>query len=171
LPPFSVSRSDLPLKPAPIHPDWIHEGNPQARNHVLSRSRDGSATTLLWECTGGVFTWRYDSDETIHVLEGQATLWDGAKARRIEAGDVVFFPAGARVTWHVDGYIRKVAFFREVLPAPMILPMRVWWRGTAVLRSLAETVVRRAPRRLDLPRQPALPGLEAADEPAGALRA
>jgi len=140
--PFSISRSDLPLQSAPIHPDWVHDGAPQARNRVISKSRDGAAVTLLWDCTAGSFTWRYDCDETIHVIEGEATLWDGAGERRIAAGDVVFFPAGARVTWRVDQYIRKVAFFRNVLPAPMILPMRAWWRGSALAGELAATTVR-----------------------------
>jgi uncharacterized cupin superfamily protein len=157
---FSVSRSDLPLGPAPIQPDWIHEGNPQARNLIVSKSRDGAALTLLWECSAGVFTWRYDCDETIHVLEGEAHLFDGVKERRIAAGDVVFFPAGARVTWRVDRYIRKVAFFREVLPLPMILPLRIWWRGAAVLRAMAAALARRASRRFDLPRTSAITRLE-----------
>jgi uncharacterized cupin superfamily protein len=149
LPPFSVSRSDLPLQPAPIHPDWIHDGNPEARNLVVSKSRDGAALTLLWDCTAGVFTWRYDCDETIHVLEGEALLWDGSKERRIGAGDVVCFPVGARVTWRVDRYIRKVAFFREVLPAPMILPMRAWWRGSAAIRALGAKLARTVSQRFD----------------------
>ena len=159
--PFSISRSDLPLQSAPIHPDWVHDGNPQARNRVISKSRDGAAVTLLWDCTAGSFTWRYDCDETIHVIEGEATLRDGAGERRIAAGDVVFFPAGARVTWRVDRYIRKVAFFRMVLPAPMIFPMRAWWRGSALVAELASATVRHAASWLGRLRRPATPGLEA----------
>jgi hypothetical protein len=164
---FSVSQSDLPLEPAPIHPDWIHEGAPQARNRIVSKSRDGAALTLLWECTAGVFTWRYDCDETIHVIEGEASLCDGGKERRIAAGDVVFFPAGARVTWRVDRYIRKVAFFREVLPAPLILPMRIWWRGVALIRDWAAMIAGRA-RRLEAPRPSPIAHLDA-EEARGAL--
>jgi uncharacterized protein len=166
--PFSISRSDLPLQPAPIHPEWVHEGVPQARNLVISKSRDGAAVTLLWDCTAGSFTWRYDCDETIHVIEGEATLRDGAGERRIAAGDVVFFPAGARVTWRVDRYIRKVAFFRNVLPAPLILPMRAWWRGSALATQLAATMVRRSASWLDRLRRAALPGL-GAQQPMRAL--
>lgn len=159
--PFSISRSDLPLQSAPIHPDWVHEGNPQARNRVISKSRDGAAVTLLWDCTAGSFTWRYDCDETIHVIEGEATLWDAAGERRIAAGDVVFFPAGARVTWRVDRYIRKVAFFRQVLPAPMILPMRAWWRGSALVAELISITAERAARSLRRIRRSAAPATEA----------
>ena len=147
---FSVTSSDLPLEPAPIHPDWIHEGDPLARNRILSKSRDGAALTLLWECTCGVFTWRYDCDETIHVIEGEARLFDGVKVRSISAGDVVFFPAGARVTWRVDRYIRKVAFFREVLPAAAVVPMRLWWRGLTVARQMLSAIAKRASKRFDL---------------------
>jgi uncharacterized cupin superfamily protein len=140
---FIVSRSDQPLQPAPIPADWVHEGRPQARNRVISKSRDGAAFTLLWECTAGVFTWRYDYDETLHIQEGEAMLSDASGERRIGAGDVIFFPAGARVTWHVDRYIRKVAFFRHVLPAPVAAPLRVWWKLAAAWRALTASLGRR----------------------------
>lgn len=139
---FSVSRSDLPLQPAPIPDDWIHEGRPQARNRVISKSADGAAFTLLWECTAGVFTWRYDYDETLHIQEGEALLSDAGGERRIGPGDVIFFPAGARVTWRVDRYIRKVAFFRHVLPAPVALPMRAWWKLASGARAVVAAILR-----------------------------
>jgi uncharacterized cupin superfamily protein len=141
-----VSRSDLPLQPAPIPTDWIHEGRPQARNRVISKSRDGAAFTLLWECTAGVFTWRYDYDETLHIQEGEAVLSDGDGERRIAAGDVIFFPAGARVTWRVDRYIRKVAFFRYALPAPVAAPLRAWWKLADAWRALKARLRRRPVR-------------------------
>lgn len=143
---FTVSRSDLPLQPAPIPADWIHQGLPQARNRVISKSQDGAAFTLLWECTAGTFTWRYDYDETLHIQEGEAMLSDAGGERRIGPGDVIFFPAGARVTWRVDRYIRKVAFFRHALPAPVAAPLRAWWKLAAACRALM-TSLRRRPAR------------------------
>ena len=59
------------MKPCPVNPAWVVEGAPVARNFVLSRSIDGSATALLWDCTKGVFNWHYDIDETVYVLEGR----------------------------------------------------------------------------------------------------
>ena len=114
------------LKSAPIQADWIRSGNPTARNAELSRSRDGTACTLIWDCTPGQFEWRYNTDETIHILEGSVVLDDGvAPARRLGPGDVVFFPAGAVVHWTVETHVRKLAFFRRPMPAPVALFYRV----------------------------------------------
>jgi uncharacterized cupin superfamily protein len=44
------------LKPSPIKPSWIIEGNPEARSHRLSASVCGTATTLIWSCTEGKFS-------------------------------------------------------------------------------------------------------------------
>jgi uncharacterized protein len=107
------SANGLVLQPAPINPEWIREGAPVARNGLLSRSADGSAFTLIWDCTGGVFEWRYDIDETVFILEGSVTVTDGAKAVVLRQGDTVFFPAGTRALWRVESYVRKVAFCRQ----------------------------------------------------------
>ena len=112
------------LNPSPIHPGWILEGNPVARNKVLSSSADGTASTLIWDCTAGRFNWIYDVDETIYVIAGGVVLRDHAGARRLSAGDTIFFPAGARAEWHVEDYIRKIAFCRAPLPRPVVFAKR-----------------------------------------------
>jgi uncharacterized protein len=113
------------LNPSPIHPGWILEGNPIARNKVLSTSADGTASTLVWDCTAGRFNWFYDIDETIYVIEGGVVVKDhGGVARRLSAGDTIFFPAGARAEWHVEDYIRKIAFCRAPLPRPLVFAKR-----------------------------------------------
>ncbi len=105
------------LNPSPIYPGWVLEGNPVARNRVISSSADGTASTLIWDCTAGRFNWFYDVDETIYVIKGGVVVRDVAgAARRLSAGDTIFFPAGARAEWHVEDYIRKIAFCREPLP-------------------------------------------------------
>jgi uncharacterized cupin superfamily protein len=110
------------LNPAPIYADWVIEGNPIARNKVLSSSADGTASTLIWDCTAGRFNWIYDIDETIYVIEGGVVIRDAATGlqRRYNAGDSIFFPAGARAEWHVEKYIRKIAFCRAPLPASLV---------------------------------------------------
>lgn len=118
--PIVCSNTGLELKSAPIKPEWIIEGTPTARAAELSRSADQTATTLVWDCTPGKFKWIYDTDETIHILEGWITLDDGhAPPRRLGPGDVVFFPRGAVVRWHVESPVRKLAFFRHCLPKPL----------------------------------------------------
>ena len=68
------ATTDVELRSAPIEPSWIIEGHPMARNALLSRSEDGTASTIVWECTEGKFNWYYDIDETIHILEGSIVL-------------------------------------------------------------------------------------------------
>ena len=116
---------DVSLNPSPIYPSWVLEGNPVARNKVLSSSADGTASTLIWDCTAGRFNWFYDVDETIYVIEGGVVVRDHAGgARRLSAGDTIFFPAGARAEWHVEDYIRKIAFCRVPLPRPIVFAKR-----------------------------------------------
>jgi len=113
------------LNPSPIYPDWVLEGKPVARNRVLSRSADGTATTFLWDCTAGRFNWFYDVDETLYVIEGGVVVKDAAGATRcLSVGDTVFFPAGARAEWHVENYVRKIAFCRAPLPRLLVFVKR-----------------------------------------------
>jgi uncharacterized cupin superfamily protein len=108
--------------PCPIVKDWILEGNPVARNEFLSGSADGMANTFYWDCTAGRFNWFYSFDETLQILEGSVTLKDPqGRSTRVVPGDVIFFPAGSRAEWTVHGYVRKLAFCRTPLPAPLVL--------------------------------------------------
>ena len=66
---IETGHCNVDLKPSPIEPSWIIEGNPEARLHVLWTSADGSAETLIWSCTLGKFNRFYDFDETIVILE------------------------------------------------------------------------------------------------------
>ncbi len=114
----------LALNPCPIAPGWILEGNPVARNAVVSYSVDGNSSTLIWDCTAGRFNWFYDVDETLYVIEGGMTIKDSGGTRRLSAGDIIFFPKGATAEWTVESYIRKVAFVRTPLPWPMAFTKR-----------------------------------------------
>lgn len=125
----SCSVADLPLKAAPINPDWVLAGAPAARNRELSHSADWGAWTMVWDCTGGRFEWRYDIDETVHFIAGSVTISvDGGPARLYGAGDVLFFPCGCRAVWEVHDYVRKVAFCRETLPRPLVIAQKIYRR-------------------------------------------
>ena len=118
--PFQASSINADLRASPIVPAWIVAGNPVARATELMRSADLSASTVIWECTAGTFDWTYHCDETIHILEGSIVLSDaGNPPRRLGPGDVVFFPKGSQVRWEVEGYVKKIAFFRSVVPNPL----------------------------------------------------
>jgi uncharacterized protein len=121
---ISHSSTQAVLCSAPINPAWILEGNPVARNRVVSRSSDSLACTIIWDCTAGKFNWFYDIDETVHIVEGSVIVSDGASPpQKLEPGSVAFFPAGTQARWHVENYVRKVAFCQRTLPAMMEKPI------------------------------------------------
>ncbi len=122
---IETGHCNVDLKPSPIEPSWILEGNPEARSQVLSTSADGAATTLIWSCTEGKFNWYYDVDETIVILEGSIVLEsEGMTPKRYGVGDVVLFRDGAHAKWHVEGHVKKVAFFRHTNPLGLGLAVR-----------------------------------------------
>lgn len=115
------------LTPRPIEPSWIIEGNPVAQCCVLSKSEDGLASTMVWECSEGRFNWYYDFDETVVILEGSIVLeGDTMPATRYGAGDVIFFRDGAHARWHVESRVRKLAFCRKTQPAWLGFALRVF---------------------------------------------
>jgi uncharacterized protein len=115
------------LTPRPIEPSWIIEGNPVAQASVLSKSADGLATTIVWQCSEGKFNWYYDFDETILILEGSIVLENDAMGpTRYGPGYVIFFKDGAHAKWHVEGHVRKLAFCRNTQPAMLGLALRVF---------------------------------------------
>ena len=114
---IETSHCNVDLNPSPIEPSWILEGNPEARSCLLSTSACGAARTLIWSCTEGKFNWYYDVDETIVILEGSIVLEsDGMPPKRYGVGDVILFRDGAHAKWHVENYVKKIAFFRQTLP-------------------------------------------------------
>jgi len=115
------------LAPRPIEPKWIIEGHPHAQCSVLSKSADGLASTLVWECSEGKFNWYYDFDETILILEGSVVLEsDSLPPTRYGPGDVIFFRDGAHARWHVESHVRKLAFCRKTQPVLLGLALRVF---------------------------------------------
>jgi uncharacterized protein len=114
---IEAAHCDMDLKPSPIEPSWILEGNPEARSRELSTSACGTTKTLIWSCTEGKFNWYYDVDETIMILEGSIVLEsEGMPPRHYGVGDVILFRHGAHVKWHVEHHVKKIAFFRQTLP-------------------------------------------------------
>jgi uncharacterized protein len=51
------------------------------------------------------------------ILEGSIVLeCEGMPPKRFGVGDVIFFRGGAHAKWHVEGYVKKVAFLRQTNP-------------------------------------------------------
>ena len=127
--PMIASVTEVDLLPAPIESSWILAGEPVARNATLSRSADGLASTLVWDCTAGSFRWIYEIDETIYFLEGSATISDGVSPpKSFGPGDVLFLPRGAVCHWHVERYVKKVAFCRRTVPFLLSVAIRGYGR-------------------------------------------
>lgn len=125
--PFVASRLDgKELQPAPIEPSWILAGDPQARCVEHHASGDGDSITAVWDCTAGTFRWRFGWDETVVILEGEVhvTAQDGTE-RRLVAGDMAYFRAGSEADWHVENYVRKVAFLRRPMPPLVSMAIRM----------------------------------------------
>jgi uncharacterized protein len=119
--------ADVELEPAPIPAAWIIEGAPQARSKRLAYSADSTSTIMAWSCTPGRFDWYYTVDETLHIISGEVFVTDEKGAtRRIGPGDMVFFPAGSRSTWHVTKEVRKLAVCRHSMPRPLGFALRAW---------------------------------------------
>jgi uncharacterized cupin superfamily protein len=121
------------LEPAPVTPDWIVEGNPQAHAKELARSGDGTSVVVAWSCTAGRFHWHYRVDETVHVISGEVfvTNEDGHE-RRLGPGDMAFFPAGSSSLWRVPSSVRKLAVCRHALPQPLGFALRAWRKLIAI---------------------------------------
>ncbi len=115
------------MKPSPIEPGWVIAGDPQARFSAHSQAHDKFASTGVWDCTAGTFRWYFGWDETVVILEGEVhvTAEDGSE-RTLKAGDVGYFRGGTWATWHIDNYVKKIAFVRKPIPMPLSYAFRAW---------------------------------------------
>jgi hypothetical protein len=106
---------------------------------MLSRSTDEGGWTAVCECTEGKFNWYYDLDETILILEGSIILESDTLPRtRYGVGDVILFRKGAHARWHVENYVKKLAFGHSVAPAPIAFGVRTLQSCKSKLSSLAQ---------------------------------
>ncbi|SHM96723.1 cupin domain-containing protein [Roseibium suaedae] len=124
---FTLAALDpAKLKPAPIRPHWILEGNPEAKCVNLSNGTRGWTSTDHWSCTAGKFRWHYGWDETVLFVEGAVRITDDAgTVYEGRPGVSLFFPAGTSATWEVPNYIRKIAFNQRPVPVYLDFPARV----------------------------------------------
>jgi uncharacterized cupin superfamily protein len=96
------------LEPWPLPPASILEGSPEASGAVLLRSEDEARSRGFWRCTPGRFTWAFDYDETLVVLEGRATVqFDTGDTIELTPGAMAFFERGHTSTWTVHETILK----------------------------------------------------------------
>ena len=117
------------LEPAPISPDWILSGTPEARAKLLAKSHDGTSYIMVWECSAGRFMWHYIEDEIVAITSGEVFITiDKGEERRLGQGDMAFFPAGTSCEWRINNRVRKVAVLRKPLGFPLGLGVRAWYK-------------------------------------------
>jgi len=119
--------ADIELPADPIRPHWVIDGEPQARSQRLAESADGTSSVMAWSCSAGRFNWHYTVDETVHIISGEVFVTDhNGQTQRLGPGDMAFFPAGSRSTWHVPVEVRKLAVCRHNMPSVFGLLLRIW---------------------------------------------
>ena len=112
--------ASVELTDFPIAPEQIIAGDPVAKIWISSQTEDLKVTQGVWDCTAGDFTWDYDWDEFVLILEGEATIEEvGGETVTLRAGDFGHMPFGSKLKWHVPEYIRKTFILRT--PEPLQL--------------------------------------------------
>ena len=95
------------MEPAPIPPEDIVSGEPDAHWAVMWQSDDGRLFNGVWHCTPGAF-YLDGNDETVCLVEGRATVTpQGGDSVTLEAGETAFLPEGTRVLWEIHETVKK----------------------------------------------------------------
>ena len=135
-PAVRIEINDAPqtMEAAPVPPEWVIEGQPEARIGKISNSADTFASTFIWSCTAGRFNWHFASDETVHILEGEVFVTDDAGLqRRLGPGAVALFRAGSHSVWHVPEFVKKIAFIYEAPPEAVSFSLRALRKMKALM--------------------------------------
>jgi uncharacterized cupin superfamily protein len=115
------------LAPGRIPRQWVLSGTPEARSKRLARTRDGTTSVWVWECSEGQFNWHYYIDETVFIICGEVFITEeGQQERRLGEGQMAYFPAGSSCVWRVTAKIKKLAFLRHDLPYLLGFSLRAW---------------------------------------------
>jgi uncharacterized cupin superfamily protein len=94
------------------------EGTRDGVTHTRPRLHtiDGAIASGEWDSGPARHVIKFDFDEWVHVLEGEAHVTVQNVTRTIKAGDIALFRAGLSMTWNVPRYIRKVWVHRYPQP-------------------------------------------------------
>lgn len=106
--PFIVARPDFDsLEPAPLPDGWVISGDPAPRMRILTSSDDAVLMSGIWRCDAGRFHFRYDFDETVHLLSGGVRVTINGYTQHLVPGDVAYFARGTTSVWEVDDQVQK----------------------------------------------------------------
>jgi uncharacterized protein len=96
------------LADAPLADGWVLDGDPRPRMKVNATSPGGAISSGVWCCQPSQFTFSYDTDEFIHLIEGRVTVVAGRHTHQLGPGSTVMFPKGLTAEWTVHEAVRKV---------------------------------------------------------------
>ncbi|HVU03285.1 MAG TPA: cupin domain-containing protein [Polyangiaceae bacterium] len=83
-------------------------GTPEVRSIVRFASIDYRLVSGEWESEAGHHVFKFEYDEWIHILEGEAHVTVRGRTHVLRAGDVAMFRAGLSMIWDIPRYVRKV---------------------------------------------------------------
>jgi uncharacterized cupin superfamily protein len=96
----SIDASDF--EPYPFPEQDVLEGMPNSRVHWLRPEGHGSQLVGVFRCEPAVFRYGWETDETIHVLQGKVRIeFESGEGAEFGVGDVASFTAGDRAVWHI----------------------------------------------------------------------
>jgi len=102
-----------PFPESPLPPSAIRAGNPRGRGADLMQSDDRKLTCGIWTYEPGEFEWVFGGDEFLMVLEGEVTIrQDPGESHALRAGDIIFFPRGARTHWKITRPLKEYFVIR-----------------------------------------------------------
>lgn len=107
-PALVASDDDDGLLDAPLTAGWVLSGDPRPRMNVTATSPSGAISAGVWCCRPSRFTFIYDTDEYVHLVEGRVTVVAGRHVHQLGPGSTVMFPKGLTTEWTVHEAVRKV---------------------------------------------------------------
>lgn len=90
--------------------DFIHEGQPFGKVHWLRTESGGEGMLYagLWTHEPATLPYVFPGDETMHVLEGAATIeLEGGETVDLRPGTVASFAKGSVSTWTITQPFKK----------------------------------------------------------------
>ncbi len=100
-----------PWEAYPMPAGTVRSGDPGAKVRWLRVSGEGEPPYYagIWSAEPSIFEWRFDMDETLHVLAGRVVVSvQGGDVLDLRPGDVASFPRGTVTQWDVREPFRKV---------------------------------------------------------------
>jgi uncharacterized cupin superfamily protein len=91
-------------------------GEPWTHTLPRGKSLDNTLATGEWDSGPGRHVIKFDFDEWVHILEGEAHVTVQGQTHVLRAGDAAMFRAGLSMQWDIPSYVRKVWVHRYKQP-------------------------------------------------------